>query len=132
MNWLSDHADTIAVSVGISMAALVVTTASAIVAIVLIPPNLFSRTERRSNVSWVQITLNVVGWPILIAGVAMLILPGPGLVVVVLGLMLVSFPGRRKLIRWIMNRPAVLSNANRLRARFSRPPLELGKSDTAG
>jgi hypothetical protein len=39
------------------------------------------------------------------------------------GVMLIEFPGRHRLVRAIIGRPAVLAAVNRLRARFNRPPL---------
>jgi len=66
---------------------------------------------------------NLVGGALLIAGIAMLLLPGPGLLTTLLGLVLVDLPGKHALIRRILAREHVLAAANRLRARFHKPPL---------
>ncbi len=49
--------------------------------------------------------------------------PGQGLLMVLIGLMLVDFPGRRRVEKALARRPGILATVNRLRARFSRPPL---------
>jgi hypothetical protein len=76
------------------------------------------------NVAGVIIVL--VGFPMALPGV-----PGPGIVVMLVGLMLIDFPGKRKFQRAILGRPGILSNVNRLRARFGRPPFVLDQP-TAG
>jgi len=40
--------------------------------------------------------------------------PGPGILTIVLGVMLLNFPGKRRLERWLIRRPMVLSAMNRL------------------
>ena len=59
----------------------------------------------------------------LVAGVAMLVLPGQGLLTILIGLMLISFPGKRGLERRIVGRPTILRILNGMRARRSLPPL---------
>ncbi|HVT09824.1 MAG TPA: hypothetical protein VHO67_20320 [Polyangia bacterium] len=49
--------------------------------------------------------------------------PGQGLLTAVIGLSLISFPGKRRLERRLMRRPLLLRAVNRLRARFHRPDL---------
>ena len=51
--------------------------------------------------------------------------PGQGLLTALIGLTLLSFPGKRRLERRFVRIPALLRAINRLRARFARPPLEL-------
>jgi hypothetical protein len=51
--------------------------------------------------------------------------PGPGLVTILFGVMLVDFPGRRWLEHKIVSRPAVQQTINNLRKRFGKKPIEL-------
>ena len=53
----------------------------------------------------------------------MLFTPGQGLLSIVVGLMLLTIPGKREFIRRIVSRPKVLGALNLLRARFNHPPL---------
>jgi hypothetical protein len=52
-------------------------------------------------------------------------IPGQGLLTVLIGLMLVDFPGKLRLERWLIGLPRVLQTVNRLRQRYGRPPLIL-------
>lgn len=67
---------------------------------------------------------NCAGVALLVVGVALLVLPGQGLLTIILGLTLVDFPGRQRLLRRIVSSPPVFSALNKLRARMGRPPLE--------
>jgi len=53
----------------------------------------------------------------------MLVLPGQGLLTILAGLVLLHFPRKHELLRWIVSRPAVLASANWVRHRAGRPPL---------
>lgn len=66
---------------------------------------------------------NVFGVIFIIAGIAMLFLPGQGVLTIVLGLALINFPGKRKVIRRTLGHPRILSLINRLRARAQKEPL---------
>jgi hypothetical protein len=72
-----------------------------------------------------RIVRSAVGVVLVAAGVLLSLpgIPGQGVLTIVAGLMLVEFPGRHRLVRAIIGRPAVLAAVNRLRARFGRPPL---------
>ncbi|HZU96788.1 MAG TPA: PGPGW domain-containing protein [Planctomycetota bacterium] len=94
--------------------------------LVRIPPDYFLKTEKpaRSALDWAwKIGKNVLGWVFLLAGVVMLPLPGPGSLVIVLGLSLVDFPGRARLVRAIISRPGIARVIDWLRSKFGRPPL---------
>ena len=52
-------------------------------------------------------------------------IPGQGLLTVVIGLVLLDFPGKRRLEQSILSRPGLRVRVNRLRARFGREPLVL-------
>jgi hypothetical protein len=54
-------------------------------------------------------------------------IPGQGVLTILIGMMLIDVPGKRRLERRIIGRPRVLRPVNRLRKRFGRPPLVLGK-----
>lgn len=66
---------------------------------------------------------NVFGVIFIIAGIAMLFLPGQGVLTIVLGLALINFPGKRNVIRRTLGHPRILSLINRLRARAQKEPL---------
>ncbi len=66
---------------------------------------------------------NLAGAVFLLAGFAMLFLPGQGILTMLIGISLMDFPGKRGLERKMIGQPAVLRTINRLRQKFGRPPL---------
>ncbi len=68
---------------------------------------------------------NFIGVVFVLAGLAMLVLPGQGLLTLLIGISLTDFPGKRTLERKIVSQPKVLHAINALRQRFHRPPLIL-------
>jgi len=71
----------------------------------------------------VVILKNLIGIVLVLAGLAMLVLPGPGLLTVLIGMSLLDFPGKRKLERRIVGQPAVLRMINSTRMKYGKPPL---------
>jgi len=51
--------------------------------------------------------------------------PGQGLLTVLLGIMLLDFPGRHRLEQKLLSKPSIVNTINRLRERFDKPPLQL-------
>lgn len=51
--------------------------------------------------------------------------PGQGLLTVLLGVMLLDFPGRTTLEQKLLSRPSIVNAINSLRGRFGKPPLQL-------
>src|ERR1043165_8593399 len=54
-----------------------------------------------------RVLRNLIGWVLLLAGIAMLVLPGQGPLMVLLALSLVALPKKRALVRKIVKRPPV-------------------------
>ncbi|WP_447987293.1 hypothetical protein [Nitrospira sp. Nam74] len=67
---------------------------------------------------------NLLAVVLIILGIAMLVLPGQGLLSILLGIALADFPGRLKLQRWILQRPKVMDSLNWIRQKFDRPRLQ--------
>jgi hypothetical protein len=72
-----------------------------------------------------RISRNFLGGMLVAVGIVLSLpsIPGQGLVTVVAGILLLDFPGKRRLLRFLFGRPRVVSSINRLRARFGNPPL---------
>jgi hypothetical protein len=68
---------------------------------------------------------NALGVVLLLAGLAMLVLPGQGLLTIFVAIMLLDFPRKRDLERWLIRRRPIFRAANWIRAKRHRPPLEL-------
>lgn len=71
---------------------------------------------------------NILGVLLVALGVVLSLpgVPGQGLLTILLGVMLLDFPGREHLEQKLLSRPAIVNTINRLRGRFGKPPLELG------
>lgn len=70
-----------------------------------------------------RVLRNVLGVVLVLLGIAMLLLPGQGLITLLVGVLLVDFPGKQRLVQRILGRPKVLSVVNKLRARHGAPPM---------
>jgi hypothetical protein len=68
---------------------------------------------------------NLVGISLFITGTVMVFLPGQGLLVMFMGIMLMNFPGKQRLELNIVRRRPVYRTINWLRAKAGRPPLKL-------
>ena len=67
---------------------------------------------------------NIVGAGLVALGLLMLVTPGQGLLTVLVGLLLMNFPGKYRLERWLVMRPGVLRALNWLRRRRGLPPFD--------
>ena len=66
---------------------------------------------------------NLLGIVLIVAGLLMLFLPGQGLLMLLVGLIIMNYPGKFELERWIILRPHVLPAINWLRTKYNHPPL---------
>ena len=67
---------------------------------------------------------NVLGWIFVVAGIAMLVLPGQGLLSILAGLVLIDFPGKHRFELKLLASPGVRRAMNWLRRRAGRPPFD--------
>ncbi|MDZ4817525.1 MAG: PGPGW domain-containing protein [Planctomycetota bacterium] len=82
--------------------------------------------EGNGYLRWcLKILKNLLGATLLIAGVIMIVTPGPGMVALLVGLSLVDFPGKRALEIKLISTPNLHQSINKLRKRYGRPPLIL-------
>jgi hypothetical protein len=72
---------------------------------------------------------NVLGIVLILAGIAMLVLPGQGLLTILFGIILMDFPGKRKLEGRLIRIKPIRDAANWIRHRYGRQPFEF---DSAG
>ena len=91
------------------------------IVVAVLPRDFFTRPRRSKG--WKKILKNALGWLTIAAGVALSLpmVPGPGFVLLLAGLALVDFPGRRKLLRKVISRPGVHRKLNAFRRKLHRP-----------
>lgn len=70
-----------------------------------------------------RVAKNSAGVVLALAGLVMLFVPGQGLLTLAAGLMLIDFPGKYRLERWLVTRHSVWRSINWLRRRAGREPL---------
>jgi hypothetical protein len=68
---------------------------------------------------------NVVGVVLLLAGFAMLFLPGQGVLTMLIGISLMDFPRKRELEAKMIGQPTLLGVINTMRHKYDKPPLTL-------
>ncbi len=66
---------------------------------------------------------NLAGLIFLLAGMAMLVLPGQGILTLLIGLSLMNFPGKHDKIEWLARRSRVRKSLNWIRRRADKPPF---------
>jgi len=97
-----------------------------------LPADYFSRARRdplrqqaRRPLVALLFTLlkNALGLVLAALGIIMLVTPGQGLLTLLVGLLLMNFPGKYRLERWLVSRPGLLRGMNWLRRRSGKEPL---------
>lgn len=96
--------------------------------LIIMPRDYFVARRRnpdyRGPLGWTLWVLrNLVGLVLVIAGLILMMLPGQGLLTVLIGISVSTFPGKYRLERWLVRQPGVYNGINWIRARRDRPPL---------
>ena len=134
MNWNTQ----IQVLFWVSVAFSVIGTLLLPLFLIRIPPDYLARTTHSSDSTTVppsgsglliRLARNILAVPFLVAGLVMLFTPGQGLLMLLVGLWVADFPGKRKLERRIVSIPTVLRVTNKIRAKAGVPPLSLEQND---
>ncbi len=100
--------------------------------VVRLPADYFTYTRRcpqarRSShpvVRWALVILkNILGTVFIVTGILMLVLPGQGVLTIVIGITFLDFPGKYQLERRLVSFPPVLRSINWLRQKAKRDVL---------
>ena len=137
LNWAESH-ETLLWWLGIgSVATLVLTLVGVSLVIARLPAEYFAGADRRPSM-WsdahpalrltILIARNTLGLVFLLAGLAMLVLPGQGLLTMFIALVLVDFPGKYRVERWLIAKPAVRKPMDWIRHKAGREPLSIDPS----
>jgi len=131
IEWIMGHGWWLSLA---SLACFVLGLGVGLVIMITLPADYFAGSRRRSGAASQRhpvlriallILKNMVGTLLLIMGIVMALplVPGPGVLFILLGLSLLDMPGKRAMERYIISRPMVLHSVNVLRARWNRPAL---------
>jgi amino acid transporter len=97
--------------------------------IVQMPADYFVRPEPKRPFA-LRLVRNLAALVLIAAGVAMLFLPGQGILTILAGIGFSSFPGKRDLERKLVLRGKVLPALDAIRKRAGQPPLEMPPSSS--
>lgn len=138
MTWLLEFWETLTitkVAMGIGLFSVSFALSFIVVGFVIvrIPYNYFSSHYQRdflpNTTVWVRwgavILKNLLGLVLVIVGILLSLpgIPGPGILTVLLGIIMLDIPGMRPLEAKIIQRPTVLKAINKLREKYGKPPL---------
>ena len=121
-------------ALGVFVLTFVVSLGAVAAVIVRLPAEYF-RDDYVSPLAKQHFVMRWTGWIVKNAVGALLVslglllslpgVPGQGLLTILIGVMLLNFPGKRRLERRLVSLPRVLAAINALRARFGKPALSL-------
>lgn len=123
-----------------SLLALVATLAAVPWVVSRLPADYFTQPRRTTwrSVSGIPVLAlslvllkNALGVVLILLGFIMLFTPGQGLLTLLAGSLLMNFPGKYRLERWLVSRPGVLRGLNWLRRRGGQEPFESPTSHPA-
>jgi hypothetical protein len=116
---------------GIGLGMTIIGGIAAVIVVVRLPKDYFTSTPRKTG--WHghlgkklgKIAKNLAGVALIVGGIVLSLpgIPGPGIVILLLGLAITDIPGKHKMIVWIAKKPAVMKSMNRVRRKFHRQNL---------
>jgi len=127
-HWLGQHTVLLGVLAVLSTVLLLASIVATPWIIARLPQNyLLQRDNSVRRHPLARLSIDVVrtlsGFALIVFGLLMLVMPGPGLITLLLGLSIARFPGKRRLLRHIASRDSVFNSLNWMRRRHGRPPL---------
>jgi len=136
LSWIETHQALTLLLAGVSVLTFVGSILALPVLVAAMPEDYFLDAERHQErlrrlhpliYLALRILKNVLGWLLVLCGIAMLVLPGQGLLTILVGLVLSDFPGKFALERRLAGHARVMAAFNWLRRRVGRPPLRTPK-----
>lgn len=127
--WLDTYQTELAALGSVSALMLLVTILATPWLVSLLPIDFFRSSKRHTILSgWIAVAWslvrNIAGSVFMVLGIAMLILPGPGIVCFILGLSLCEFPGKQRFLRALISRhPSILTSINWFREKSGKEQL---------
>ncbi|WP_437279364.1 hypothetical protein WME90_02055 [Sorangium sp. So ce375] len=129
------HREQLAIGVGVCLVSFIAGMALVAFVLVRLPEDYLERQEEapflEGRSAWVRVAArigkNLLGVMAVALGIVLSLpgIPGPGALVILIGVMLLDIPGKRRVERRLLGAPQVRAVADRVRARFGRPPLRV-------
>jgi len=125
--WLHQHSGFIVILGAVAFVVLLTTLLATPWILARLPSDYFSHTPsispRSLSNTIISIIRTVAGTLLIFLGLAVILTPVPGIVLMVLGLALCDFPGKHKLLVRLVRLPSVLSFLNWIREKSNKPPF---------
>ena len=141
LDWLQDHRALLVCLTAASAFLFVATLFFVPALITRIPADYYTNEQRPPGV-WARhhplvrivmaVVRNVIGAVLVALGLAMLVLPGQGLLTILVGVLMLDFPCKYRFEKWLLSRPRIHAAVNWLRRRAGTEPLRLESRSTSG
>ena len=134
LDWFRDNPALMSSLVGASIFMFLVGLIAMPFIVCRIPADYFVHDDRPTSrladqQRMIRITLiiikNLLGVVLLLAGIAMLVLPGQGILTILVGFLLLDMPGKYRIEKWLINKRWIYRPINWLRARRGRDPIQV-------
>ena len=137
--WLAGNEELMWQLVAASVVAFFATLLLVPIILIRLPSDYFAYRHRKSQVRARHPALavllatinNLLGLIFVIAGIVMLVLPGQGILTILVGFMLLNFPGKYRAQRWLVGHAPVLRSINWIRRKAQKPPLTISLNGAA-
>lgn len=132
VDWFYQNEALVGLLLFVSVTSFLVTLIAVPIILVRIPEDYFFYPDRH-RVAWnnrhplLRIPLfvikNLLGVFFMMVGILMLVLPGQGILTIIIGLVLMEFPGKYHVERWVICRPSVMEFVNWMRIKAGKSKL---------
>ncbi len=129
--WLKGHG---VMLISVSVMSFVVSILFCTLVIAYLPSDYFLPTGGASRIKHPVLRIglkflkNLFAIVLVVVGIIQLLLPGQGVLTMLIGIIISDLPGKRRVERRIIQLPAILATANGIRSRFKRPLFVLDES----
>ncbi len=130
VEWIQ-HNDNWLAGLGIASAVMFIASLILIPMIVIrLPADYFVSSHKhwlRNHPSFIPVFIiqHLIGVVLFIAGILMLVLPGQGILSIIIAISLISFPGKHRLLQWLFMRPRVHRSMNWIRTKANKKPFSI-------
>jgi hypothetical protein len=139
IDWLRDHQALMYSLTGASAAIFIATLIFVPLLVARLPADYFAHNKRPEPQGWLsrqspairtllKVLKNLAGYLLIIAGVVMILLPGQGLLTILVGFFMLDFPGKYRAEKWLFSFGWVNRPVNWFRRKRGIEPLTLAGS----
>ena len=127
-SWIQEYRFVVSLVASVSLVLLAISILAAPWAVGRLPADYLLNERGRSYPAGLLGKLIIVlrtltGFALVLLGLLMMLTPGPGLIVKLLGISITEFPGKHRLFIYIATRPRVFTTLNWLRGRHGKSPF---------